>query len=865
MDEGTATKIALVLTRQIDGVCDELEQSIVNNEAPSLQKFLNRVDAVARDRLLLELTLVAIEKLKTYGVKDPVSDLVKANDDIRDELLATFSKYETLVVGVVGRTDLSTLAAQPKLVAIGPNKILKLGHGAVIGDHYRIERPIGSGGMGAVYEAIDTRCGTAVAIKQRTTDDIRAICAIQREAKVLQNLAHPSLPRVIDFFDDERGQFLVMEYISGQTLAHFVDGKNPTPVAVDQAVSWTRQLCQVLSYLHSHDPPTVHRDVKPHNVILRDRNRTVLVDFGLAKGGGHNAPPGLLNSLAGFTVPYAPLEQYDGSGTDPRSDLYSLGASLYHLVTASPPVSALVRATHVLSKQPDPLPNASALNSDVPSTLDAIIARLMSLAAEDRPADAGQVMLALDEFTSTHYHNKREFLNKRIGDYKLIKPIGFGLGTSAWFAHDVKSGRMVAVRVLHKDDEQNIRKCSQEATITSFLDHPNMQVVQKVLVTDETVLVVIDGSIRGESLSKWRKRTYPCEIVTYLKLCMKIAELLHYIHERKVIHPNLIPENILVQGSSGRRPTDRLHEPYLMGFGDASPQPVGTLRYLAPELLLDPPAKADPRSNIYSLGLIVYELLTGELPFNGNALSLIRQAKFAKPRPPQELNRNISDTLARITLKCLEKLPENRYQSARELANDLQRAIDGKRMVGDGPTLGGLGRWLLGVQRRTRLKTHPLSEDTSSRDTQEVIDEARVAPALYEALHRQSLLKGATVLWIDGNPEDTRPLASVLRALGTVVEVVPSLRAAYARLSVITYDVIVLSIDAKGATDAATHFLSEIRAAGLHTNVLFFLGKTDGGRSLPNGAYGAAHDAEGLLQTIVRSLDQQQHGESIIS
>ncbi len=264
--------------------------------------------------------------------------------------------------------------------------------GTVIHERYRIERLIGHGGMGAVYAAIDQRLNGTVALKQTTLHTEQAARAFEREAQLLANLRHPALPRVSDFFCAAGGQFLVMEYIPGDDLAHLLERRG-TPFAVQDVVRWAGQLLHVLRYLHEHDPPVIHRDIKPQNLKLNAAGDIVLLDFGLAKSSSQLAPQPTTGtrSIFGYTPNYAPLEQIQGTGTDARSDLYALAATMHHLTTGMPPVDAISRAAAAVNRQHDPLRPLHELRDDVPLAVSAVVQQALALAASDRPASAVQM------------------------------------------------------------------------------------------------------------------------------------------------------------------------------------------------------------------------------------------------------------------------------------------------------------------------------------------------------------------------------------------------------------------------------------------------------------------------------------------
>ncbi|MGE0495187.1 MAG: serine/threonine-protein kinase [Vulcanimicrobiota bacterium] len=201
--------------------------------------------------------------------------------------------------------------------------------GTLLHDRYLVESMLGSGGMGSVYLARDQQTGGAVAIKQinpGADHDMRGRFA--REAATLLELRHPGIPDISDFFEQDGTDYLAMDYIQGQSLASLLE-QGPLPLG--QALAHCLGVCDVLCYLHNRPVPVVHRDVKPHNIVLRPDGTVVLVDFGMARDMAGPATKTMVGTLA-----YAPLEQLQGH-PEPRSDLYALGATLYELITGETP------------------------------------------------------------------------------------------------------------------------------------------------------------------------------------------------------------------------------------------------------------------------------------------------------------------------------------------------------------------------------------------------------------------------------------------------------------------------------------------------------------------------------------------------
>jgi hypothetical protein len=256
--------------------------------------------------------------------------------------------------------------------------------GSLVLQRYQIVRLIGRGGMGAVYEAIDTRLRNTVALKQMLGQSDENASAFEREAQLLAGLRYPALPKVIDYFRADVGRFLVMEFFSGADLAA-LHARRGGPFPTADVLDWADQLLGALIYLHSRQPPVLHRDIKPQNMKLTPDGQVVLLDFGLAKGAAHD---GETPSFFGYTLQYAPLEQIDGSGTEPRSDLYALAATLYHLLSERPPPNAPQRADAILAGRADPLRPLYLINPTVSPEVSTVLQSALALLREERPASA---------------------------------------------------------------------------------------------------------------------------------------------------------------------------------------------------------------------------------------------------------------------------------------------------------------------------------------------------------------------------------------------------------------------------------------------------------------------------------------------
>ncbi|OYT71456.1 MAG: hypothetical protein CFK52_08150 [Chloracidobacterium sp. CP2_5A] len=266
---------------------------------------------------------------------------------------------------------------------------------------YRIVKRIGGGGMGSVYLAYDQKFGPANDKTRRAVKEMfdvftdaaqrqKAIEDFQREGQLLASLEHPSIPTVYDYFVNEGKYYLVMKYVPGGDLAKKLKESASGYIDERTVTEWAIQVCDVLDYIHNQNPPVIYRDLKPANLMLDDTRtpaRVMLIDFGIARF----VSPTQKGVTAIGTMGYAPPELFSGQ-VEPRSDLYSLGATMFHLLTGSDP-----QDNPLLIFDFDRYPRPRDINPKLSKGIETIVIKAVAHKAQDRPASAAEMKRMLEE------------------------------------------------------------------------------------------------------------------------------------------------------------------------------------------------------------------------------------------------------------------------------------------------------------------------------------------------------------------------------------------------------------------------------------------------------------------------------------
>ncbi len=556
---------------------------------------------------------------------------------------------------------------------------------------YEILDELGRGGMGVVYKARQTSLKRLVALKlirdgALASADEQARFRIEAEAAA--RMRHPNVVAIYDIGEHAGRPYFAMELVEGGSLDKHLTGQ-PRPAG--QAAELVRTVA--LAVQHAHEQKVVHRDLKPANILLTLQNaEPKITDFGLAKRLDSDSTAltreGSVLGTAGYMAP----EQAEGRVRDigPATDVYALGAILYELLTGRPPFQAeswnqMVRL--VLNEEPEP-PTRS--QPGVPRDLETVCLKCLEKEAGQRYVSAGELADDLHRFLNAQpvtavplgERERLERLAKRDG-YQIVAVIGSGPRSTVYHALEGPLKQAVVVKVYRSGictrDEWDTW-LQRAADMWSGLAHPHIVPIRRAGWWDGAPCLMLEYVPNGSLAGKLAGQRY--SVSQTLRLVEQLAEIVSYLHRQGVVHGNLKPANVLLAADGIPRIADLYPSGGVFQRSQLhDEQEHAGLRYLAPELIQDPVVEPRPYTDIYGLGTILYELLTGKPPFGGSsAQEVSEQIRTQDPIPPCQLNAKVTPQLESCCLRCLRKDPWRRYHRAYDLLmrlRSLQDNLDG--------------------------------------------------------------------------------------------------------------------------------------------------------------------------------------------
>ena len=543
--------------------------------------------------------------------------------------------------------------------------------------------------MGAVYRARRTLLGDEVAIKIILGDSAvsGARERFMRESRACARLRHPHIVSILDFNIEPDGHpFLVMELLNGRSLKDELLEAGRLSVADVRRI--VPPLCNALQF--AHGVGIVHRDLKPANVVAHEftpgERVYKLVDFGLANIRESTAGTRLTgpHEFIG-TIAYASPEQLSGAVVDARSDIYSLGAVVFEMLTGRVPYPGddpmVVLNGHLTA----PVPRASSVRPDLPAWVDVTISRALAKNPDDRWTDIAEFGRALsaaegDRQTGVGVSPAASGL---MSMYEIGDRLGPGrLGSEVYRGVHRALGHPVAIRLLRRDGQRNwegARARFLREAQTLQIAHPSIIQVRDYGEEPGLVYLVTDF-IEGPSLRELMQAAGPLPWARLERLAVQLVEAAHVLHRRKGllcgVNPDIIRiatdedgERLMISSAGVWQASDllaTLQEQTLRGIGLADAE----LRYVAPELMTG--RSADLRSDVFTMGVLLHEMATGALPFDGGSMPELLGVMLAgRPVDARTLQPTLPQAAADALRRALRPSPEERFPSARAFGEAL--------------------------------------------------------------------------------------------------------------------------------------------------------------------------------------------------
>lgn len=661
-------------------------------------------------------------------------------------------------------------------------------HGKRWGDLVLLEE-IGRGSFGTVYQAHDPQLDRAVAVKllRPSFADEQLASTLLDEGRTLARVRHPNVVTVFGAGEHDGQVGLWMELVRGVTLEQMVAAHGP--FSAGEAGLIGQDLCRALAAVHRAG--LVHGDVKAQNVMREQGGRLVLMDFG---AGRMRSSPGPVRSGIVGTLSYLAPELLQGDGGTIRSDIYSVGVLLYHLVTSDFPVNAQTIAELRAAHARGDAARLQDLRPDLQETFVRVVERAIELDPARRFASAGEMEAALARIhgASASESSPRAFAGvpdrpataavgaappafptpgETLGHYQILEQIGAGGTGVVYRASDKRLKREVAIKVLLETSGSDPGRLAQEAQAIAALSHPNILTLHDV-GTERGLWYAVTELLHGQTL-RARMARGPLPMDEAIDYAIEVAHGLAAAHAKDIVHLDLKPENLMVTDDGWLKILDfgiaRVVRPVPSSDNETtrahSPdRGRGTPAYMSPEQVCGD--HVDHRSDLFSLGLIVYEMLAGRHPFQGQS-SVATMAAILRDDPPPiaTINPAVSSGLDRIVRRSLRKSPGERFQSAREIRFALEAVRDGEHRSDTARATGAGARrdW-------PSVAVLPFTDMSPAKDQECFCD--GIAEELINALTQIPGLRVAartSAFQFKGQARDARQIGHVLN-VGTVLD-----------------------------------------------------------------------------------------------
>jgi serine/threonine protein kinase len=705
--------------QRVDQICDAFETAWKTlGEAPSMgqrpkiEDYLEGVSPPELQVLLRELILLDLFYRKRIGENLALEEYQARFPGIARDTPAVFRQAESLErtqekpgaeAGNLPPTAAAKTIGAGELTASAPSVAADPLSDAPISAEaqsdypsipgYVILRQLEAGGMGVVYQARQAGLNRLVALKMIRTPraEPEELARFKVEAEAVARLDHPNIVRIHDFGEHNGLPFFSMEFVAGGNLGARLGSGSTAP---QETAALMEALARAMH--HAHEQRIIHRDLKPANVLLTVEGVPKIADFGLAKCLDRDTTITVIPTVMG-TASYMAPEQARGDtrAIGPPADIHGLGAILYEMLTGRAPFLAETRDLTIHQvRLKDPAP-PTHLRAGVPPELEAICLKCLEKVPQDRYATALDLAEDLRRFRlgeplSIQPISELERTTRwaRGAGYEILDLVGCTVLGMTFKAKQIRLNRLVFLKTISP------RAQTQPSKMARF--HVEAEAVAKLLHTN--ILQIYDSSehdgrpflsleyVDGGTLAD-RCRGEPVPAKEACQLTESLARACHCAHQQKIVHSDLRPFNVVLT-------TDGT--PKITGFGLARLleksldednkvfKHRGFSNYMAPEQLGGQRHQVGPATDVYALGAMLYEMVTGRPPFLADTIAdSLEQIQAAQPVPPSQVQSGLPRSLDAVCLKCLQKDPHHRYLSAEALGDDLRRFLEGKQIHTD--------------------------------------------------------------------------------------------------------------------------------------------------------------------------------------
>ncbi len=594
---------------------------------------------------------------------------------------------------------------------------------------YELIEEIGSGGMSIVYKANHPTLSKMVAVKVLSPSlslGPKFIERFKNEANLLTSFRHQNIVNIIDFGEDQHQYYIVMDYIDGYTVRQMI--KETGPISLKIAINVVKNVAAAISYTHRKG--IIHRDLKSSNIMIDHTGRILVTDFGLSKDISLKSIPeaSIQSSDIAGTFGYIAPEQLDPKigNIDERTDIYSLGVVFYEMLTGQLPFSEsnapinlaymhlTVAPESPLKLRKDLLPKTEQIvmkmlekdplkrYQSFEEVLEAVseleeVSKYYKEGSSDMQGSFFEIVTedqsftkSVEEFNKTFEKKSKpreeeykesplegKIIQKR---YRIEKLLLKRILSNLYLGYDMQTQEQVTVQVPNETRPTFKSRLEREIETMKQVDHPSFVKFLDIINEDDTFYVIREY-IDGRSIKNMMDSgSVPIE--NAVQIIISVLDGLKYLHGRGIVHRDINSDVVMVTEDFNAKITTlgitRVEDASSVSSGEF----LGIVQYTAPEQITQ--SRSDARSDIYSVGILLFELLTGKPPFSSSLPVDVMDINLKKiPRFPDQMQNQIPLNLQRIVLKALSKSPDQRYQSVKEFQGELTNFLSKHNTLDD--------------------------------------------------------------------------------------------------------------------------------------------------------------------------------------